>query len=53
MKYSYVVNNYGDGSQKAVASILQRGKTIIAADLSSSKLGGFLKPLLPRDEMSK
>ena len=53
MKYSYIINNYGDGEEKAVASILQRGKTIVAAELSSAKLGGFLKPLLPRSETIK
>ncbi|MEG2120381.1 MAG: DUF4830 domain-containing protein [Pseudoflavonifractor sp.] len=47
-KYSYTVLNYGDGTELAVASILQRGDKIIAADLSSARLGGFLKPMLPR-----
>ena len=49
-KYCYTVRNYGDGQELAVASILQRGDKIIAADLSSAKLGGFLKPMLPRSE---
>lgn len=49
-KYCYQLLNYGDGSEPAVVSILQRGDRIIAADLSSARLGGFLKPLLPRSE---
>lgn len=49
-KYSYTVLNYGGGKEHAVASILQRGDKVIAADLSSARLGGFLKPLLPRTE---
>ncbi|MEG1687112.1 MAG: DUF4830 domain-containing protein [Angelakisella sp.] len=49
-KYSYTVTNYGDGKEPAIASILQRGDKIIAADLSSGRLGGFLKPLLPRSK---
>lgn len=47
-KYCYTITNYGSGEQTAVASILQRGDRIIAADLSSARLGGFLKPMLPR-----
>lgn len=50
VKYCYTVLNYGDGSEAAVASILQRGDKVVAADLSSAKLGGFLKPMLPRTE---
>lgn len=53
IKYSYTLLNYGDGSEPAVASILQRGDRVIAADLSSAKLGGFLKPMLPRTEIKK
>lgn len=49
-KYSYTVLNYGNGKETAVISILQRGDKIIAADIASAKLGGFLKALKSRDE---
>ncbi|MEG1942366.1 MAG: DUF4830 domain-containing protein, partial [Angelakisella sp.] len=49
-KYCYAITNYGDGSEAAVASILQRGDRVIAADLSSARLGGFLKPLAARTD---
>ncbi|MEG0854807.1 MAG: DUF4830 domain-containing protein [Angelakisella sp.] len=50
IKYCYNITNYGDGSEPAIASVLQRGDKVIAADISSAKLGGFLKPMLPRTE---
>lgn len=49
-KFTYQVLNYGDGTEAAMVSILQCGDKIIAADLSSARLGGFLKALLPRSQ---
>lgn len=49
-KYCYIVKNYGDGKETAVISILQRGDKVIGGDISSARLGGFLKALLPRDQ---
>ncbi len=49
-KYSYVINNYNDGSEKIIANILQRDDAIIGADLSGAELGGFMKPMLSREE---
>ena len=53
VKYCYAITNYRDGKEKAVASILQRGDKIIAADLSSARLGGFLKELIPVADKKK
>ena len=50
-KYVYLVLNYGGekGPEEALASLLMRGDTIIGADLSSPRLGGFLQALGERE----
>ena len=54
-KYVYQVLNYeGEkGPEEALASLMMRGDTIIGADLSSPRLGGFLQVLAEREPSEK
>lgn len=44
-KYCYIATNCEEAKGNAVISILQYKNKIVAADISSVELGGFLKPL--------
>lgn len=46
VKYTYLVQNYPDQEEVLANLILYKGK-IIAADLCSARLGGFIRPLKP------
>lgn len=50
VRYTYEILNYTDDSGKVVADIIVSGKQIVAADIQSVKLDGFMHEMRERNE---